>query len=68
MPIYIWKGRTRQGTVKKGEMEAASDAAVMTGAVAPPFSAASASVPGRETTGRPCGMSVMTFPSWPITS
>jgi type IV pilus assembly protein PilC len=30
MPIYTWKGRTRQGTVKKGEMEAPSDAAVMT--------------------------------------
>ncbi len=22
MPVYVWKGRTRQGTVKKGEMEA----------------------------------------------
>ncbi len=30
MPIYIWEGRTRQGTVKKGVMEAANDQAVMT--------------------------------------
>jgi type IV pilus assembly protein PilC len=29
MPVYIWKARTRQGTVKKGEVEAANDAAVM---------------------------------------
>jgi type IV pilus assembly protein PilC len=30
MPVYTWKGKTRQGTVKKGEMEAGSEAAVMT--------------------------------------
>lgn len=30
MPVYIWEGRTRQGTIKKGTMEANSDAAVMT--------------------------------------
>lgn len=30
MPVYIWEGRTRQGTIKKGTMEATSDAAVMT--------------------------------------
>jgi type IV pilus assembly protein PilC len=29
MPIFNWKGKTRQGTVKKGEMEAASQEAVM---------------------------------------
>ena len=29
MPIYIWKGRTRQGTIKKGEVEAVNEAAVM---------------------------------------
>ena len=29
MPVFIWKGRTRQGTIKKGEMEAANEAAVM---------------------------------------
>jgi type IV pilus assembly protein PilC len=29
MPVYLWKARTRQGTIKKGEIEAASDAAVM---------------------------------------
>ncbi len=29
MPIYTWKGKTRQGIVKKGEMEATSSAAVM---------------------------------------
>jgi type IV pilus assembly protein PilC len=29
MPVYTWKGRTRQGTTKKGVMEAASEAAVM---------------------------------------
>jgi type IV pilus assembly protein PilC len=29
MPVYIWKGRTRQGTVKKGEVEAVNEAAVM---------------------------------------
>jgi type IV pilus assembly protein PilC len=29
MPVYIWEGRTRQGTIKKGTMEAASDAVVM---------------------------------------
>ncbi len=30
MPVYTWKGKTRQGTLKKGEMEAANEAAVMT--------------------------------------
>ena len=30
MPVYVWEGRTRQGTVKKGVMEAANDQAVMT--------------------------------------
>jgi type IV pilus assembly protein PilC len=29
MSIYTWKGRTRQGTIKKGEMEATNEAAVM---------------------------------------
>ncbi len=29
MPIYQWKGRTRQGALKKGEIEAANEAAVM---------------------------------------
>ena len=29
MPIYQWKGRTRQGTLKKGEIEAVNEAAVM---------------------------------------
>ena len=29
MPVYLWKARTRQGTIKKGEVEAANDAAVM---------------------------------------
>jgi type IV pilus assembly protein PilC len=29
MPIYIWKARTRQGTLKKGEIEAANNEAVM---------------------------------------
>jgi type IV pilus assembly protein PilC len=29
MPIYQWKGRTRQGTLKKGEIEAHNEAAVM---------------------------------------
>jgi type IV pilus assembly protein PilC len=29
MPVYIWKARTRQGTIKKGELEAQSDQAVM---------------------------------------
>jgi type IV pilus assembly protein PilC len=29
MPIYVWKARTRQGTLKKGEIEAVSDQAVM---------------------------------------
>jgi len=29
MPVYMWKARTRQGTVKKGEVEAANDQAVM---------------------------------------
>ena len=29
MPIYTWKGRTRQGTIKKGEIEAVNEAAVM---------------------------------------
>ena len=24
MPIYMWKGRNRQGAVKKGEIDAAS--------------------------------------------
>jgi type IV pilus assembly protein PilC len=30
MPVYSWKGKTRQGTLKKGEMEASNEAAVMT--------------------------------------
>jgi type IV pilus assembly protein PilC len=29
MPIYIWKARTRQGTLKKGEIEAVNEEAVM---------------------------------------
>jgi type IV pilus assembly protein PilC len=29
MAIYIWKGRTRQGNIKKGEIEATSEAAVL---------------------------------------
>ncbi len=29
MPVYAWEGRTRQGTVKKGSMEAANEASVM---------------------------------------
>jgi type IV pilus assembly protein PilC len=29
MAIYTWKGRTRQGNIKKGEIEATSEAAVM---------------------------------------
>jgi type IV pilus assembly protein PilC len=29
MPVYTWEGRTRQGTTKKGVMEAASETAVM---------------------------------------
>ena len=30
MPVYQWKARTRQGTIKNGEFEAANDQAVMT--------------------------------------
>jgi len=29
MSVYIWKGRTRQGSIKKGEIEASNEAAVM---------------------------------------
>ncbi len=29
MTVYIWKARTRQGTVKRGEVEASNDAAVI---------------------------------------
>ncbi|MFQ5506048.1 MAG: type II secretion system F family protein [Planctomycetota bacterium] len=29
MSVYIWKGRTRQGNIKKGEIEAQNEAAVM---------------------------------------
>ena len=29
MTVYIWKARTRQGTMKRGEVEAANDAAVI---------------------------------------
>ncbi|MDH3521850.1 MAG: type II secretion system F family protein [Myxococcales bacterium] len=29
MPIYTWKGRTRQGALKRGDMEAVNEAAVM---------------------------------------
>jgi type IV pilus assembly protein PilC len=29
MPVYTWEGRTRQGSTKKGVMEAGSEAAVM---------------------------------------
>ncbi|MEN8183277.1 MAG: type II secretion system F family protein [Myxococcota bacterium] len=30
MPVFTWEGRTRQGSVKKGVIEAANEAAVMT--------------------------------------
>ncbi len=30
MPMYTWKARTRQGSLKKGEMEAGTEDAVMT--------------------------------------
>ncbi len=30
MPVYVWEGRTRQGGTKKGTIEAANEAAVMT--------------------------------------
>jgi len=30
MPVYIWKGKTRQGTVTTGVMDAANEEAVMT--------------------------------------
>ena len=29
MPVFLWKAKTRQGTVKKGEIEAANDEAVL---------------------------------------
>ena len=29
MPVFTWEGRTRQGTIKKGVMEAVNEAAVM---------------------------------------
>jgi type IV pilus assembly protein PilC len=29
MAVYLWKARTRQGTIKKGEVEASNDQAVM---------------------------------------
>ena len=29
MALYNWKGRTRQGNIKKGEIEAINEAAVM---------------------------------------
>ena len=29
MPVYVWKGRSRQGSEKRGEIEAASEQAVM---------------------------------------
>ncbi len=29
MPVYLWKARTRQGTIKTGEIEASNDEAVM---------------------------------------
>jgi len=29
MPVYVWEGRTRQGTLKKGTLEAVNEAAVM---------------------------------------
>ncbi|MDJ0848462.1 MAG: type II secretion system F family protein [Myxococcota bacterium] len=29
MTVYLWKARTRQGTIKKGELEAGNDQAVM---------------------------------------
>ena len=29
MPVYVWEGRTRQGTLKKGTLEATNEAAVM---------------------------------------
>ncbi len=29
MPVFVWKGRTRHGTIKKGEVEAVNEAAVM---------------------------------------
>ncbi|MCP5057950.1 MAG: type II secretion system F family protein [bacterium] len=30
MPVYVWEGQTRQGGTKKGSIEAANEAAVMT--------------------------------------
>ncbi len=30
MPVFAWEGRTRQGSIKKGVIEAANEAAVMT--------------------------------------
>ena len=30
MPVFTWEARTRQGSVKKGVIEAANEAAVMT--------------------------------------
>ena len=30
MPIYVWKAKTRQGALKKGQMDATSEAAVLT--------------------------------------
>jgi type IV pilus assembly protein PilC len=29
MPVFLWKARTRQGTIKKGELDGANDQAVM---------------------------------------
>ena len=29
MPLFLWKARTRQGIIKKGEIEASNDQAVM---------------------------------------
>ena len=29
MPVFLWKARTRQGIIKKGEIEASNDQAVM---------------------------------------
>lgn len=48
MPIYQWKGRTRQGGLKKGEIEAMNEAAVMAQLRAQMLSPVSVKAKGKE--------------------
>ena len=68
MPVFTWEGRTRQGTTKKGVMEAVNEAAVMAQlraqavtpiAVKPKAQGPARGLPAREAAGSPTKELVM---------